>query len=269
MKKSVFIKWKNEQLAAVIDYPTNLEEGKNYPLIIICHGFIGSKVGVDRLFVKAAKELTQDQFIVLRFDLSGCGESSGEYGRTGLHDFINQLETVIDFACRVKHVDPEQITVLGHSLGGATAVLTAVNDKRVKRLILWSAVANPYEDIRRIVGKETVRSLKYRSEIDYLGYTLTEPFFESLARYQPLQIADRFIGNVLIVHGTGDEEIPVRYAKDYEQAFSKRACGNAASYEIAGANHTISNGGHFTDLIHITRKWIRNDMKITLNQNVS
>ena len=88
LKQSQYIEWKNETLAATIDFPKNLVFGKKYPFIIICHGFIGSKVGVDRLFVKAAEEFTMDGAIVLRFDFAGCGESSGNYGETGLDAFI-------------------------------------------------------------------------------------------------------------------------------------------------------------------------------------
>ncbi|WP_394232411.1 alpha/beta hydrolase family protein [Niallia oryzisoli] len=269
MKTSIFIDWKQETLSASIDYPENMVEGEKYPLVIICHGFIGSKVGVDRLFVKTAQELNQDQTIVLRFDLSGCGESSGDYGKTGLHDFIDQLRTVIDYACHLQQIDPEQITLLGHSLGGATVVLTAAGDKRIKRLILWSSVANPYEDIRRIVGKEKGRSLKNGAEVDYCGYSLTKPFFESLSYYQPLQMAAHFPGNVLILHGTDDEDIPVKYAKEYEAAFSKRLNGKATSYEILGANHTISNSVHFSDLIRTTRNWLENELELEQKQNVS
>ncbi|KAA9025760.1 alpha/beta hydrolase [Niallia endozanthoxylica] len=269
MKQSVFINWKEEQLSATIDYPDNLKEGVKYPLVIICHGFIGSKVGVDRLFVKAAQQLNQDQLIVLRFDLSGCGESSGNYGQTGLHDFIDQLRTVIDFSCQLKQINSNQITLLGHSLGGATAVLTAVKDVRIKRLILWSSVAYPLEDISRIVGKENVRSLELVSEFDYLGYSLTMPFFESLAFYQPLQSTVHYSGNVLIVHGTGDDDIPVKYAKEYEKTLSKRLSGKVIRYEINGANHTYSNAAHFTELIQTTRKWVCDEMNIEQKQNVS
>ncbi|WP_234978420.1 alpha/beta hydrolase [Bacillus tuaregi] len=270
MKKSLVINWKNESLATAIDYPSQLEEGERYPLIIICHGFIGSKVGVDRLFVKAAQEFNKEQSIVLRFDLAGCGESSGEYGKTGLHDFIDQLATVIEFASKnIMQIDRNQITLLGHSLGGATAVLTAVMDKRIKRLVLWSAAALPYKDIRRIVGKEKVRLLKHESEIDYLGYSLTKPFFDSLVGYEPLQTAVQYTGNVLIVHGTGDEDLPVQYAKEYARAFSQRQMGRVTSYEIAGANHTISNGEHFSELMRTTIKWLNEEVKAQQNQNVS
>jgi uncharacterized protein len=257
LKQSQYIEWKNETLAATIDFPKNLVFGKKYPFIIICHGFIGSKVGVDRLFVKAAEEFTMDGAIVLRFDFAGCGESSGNYGETGLDAFIHQLQAVLDYSINhIEQIDRNNITVLGHSLGGATAVLTAAIDSRIRHLILWSSVAQPYEDIKRIVGTEKVSSLKTGSFIDYMGYQFGEHFFQSLKGFKPLQAATEFKGDVLILHGTGDHDIPVAYAKDYESAFKSRKWGGCLKYEIIGANHTISNYNHFSQLMTITRNWL-------------
>ncbi len=256
MKEQILIRWKEHQLAATIDYPRNMQLGSKYPLLIICHGFVGSKVGVDRLFVKTANALTKEQMIVLRFDYSGCGESSGDYGKTGLHELIDQTRTVIDFGVNLEQVDPKEITLLGHSLGGATAALTAANKQQIKQLILWSAVAHPYDDISRIVGKEKVRSLKNIPSIDYLGYGLTKPFFNALSRYEPLQSAAKFSGDVLLIHGTGDEDIPVSYIKDYEKVFTERVSGECETYEIQDANHTFSNSTHFNQVIAHTVNWL-------------
>lgn len=257
MREQILISWKEHQLAAVIDYPKNMQLGKKYPLLIICHGFIGSKVGVDRLFVKTANALTKEELIVLRFDYSGCGESSGDYGITGLHNLIDQTRTVIEFGFNLKQVDQKDITLLGHSLGGATAALTAAIEQRINRLILWSAVAHPYEDIRRIVGIEKVRSLKKVPSIDYLGYDLTRTFFDALSKYEPLQSAAQFSGDVLLIHGSGDEEIPVSYLKDYEKVFTERVSGECEIHEIHDANHTFSNSIHFNEVIAHTVNWLR------------
>ena len=187
----------------------------------------------------------------------------------GLHDFIDQTKTVIDYAYRLKQVDQSQITLLGHSLGGAKAVITASRDTRIKRLILWSSVAHPYEDIKQIVCRDKVKSLKDVTDIDYMGYTLTRPFFNSLLPYQPLLETVDFPGNVLIFHGTSDEDIPVQYAREFEKAFAKRGSGTCTRHEIEGANHTFSNTTHFLELIQFTRKWAKNEISISNTKSVS
>lgn len=261
LRKTHFIKWKNEILSASIDFPNNLQEGIKYPFVIICHGFIGSKVGVDRLFVKAAEELIQDQSIVLRFDFAGCGESSGVYGKTGLDDLIHQLETVIEYSLdQITQIDKEKITLIGHSLGGATALLVAATDQRIRHLVLWSSVAKPYEDLRRIIGKEKMRALTKGSSVEYMGYLFQDRFFRSLKEFDPLHAATVFKGNVLILHGTGDDDIPVSYAKEYEAAFQTREMGSCIRHEIKDADHTISNYHHFKELITNTRNWMNREL---------
>ena len=108
---------------------------------------------------------------------------------------------------------------LGHSLGGATAVLTAAKDHRVKTLVLWSAVAHPHNDIVRIVGKNEYEKLPKGGTIDHHGYRLTSRFFESLSQHQPFEQLRKFSGDVLVVHGTADEAIPVDYAPLYQKLF--------------------------------------------------
>lgn len=262
MRESLFIDWNKEKIAVTIDYPENIQVNKKYPVVIICHGFIGSKVGVDRLFVKTAQGLTEDNNIVVRFDYVGCGESSGDYGKTGLHDLIAQTKKMIDFTYQLKQVEQDDITLLGHSLGGATAVLTASKDHRIKNMIIWSAVANPYKDIKQIVGREKVRTLKKNDTIQYLGYQFSKRFFDSLSDYEPLQSASQFPGDVLIIHGTGDNEIPVNYATEYERAFRNRHEGKNMKFEIIEANHTYSDVDHFSELISISRQWLQNNINL-------
>ncbi|WP_077213404.1 alpha/beta hydrolase family protein [Bacillus dakarensis] len=262
MATQVTIPWKNKELTGTIHYPNEQSSSlAEYPLIIICHGFVGSRIGVDRLFVKAAMELTKDPSIVLRFDYSGCGESEGVYGQTGLDDFIDQTRSVIDFGEKLSKVDKNQIYLLGHSLGGATAVLTAVRDQRVRNLVIWSAVAKPFRDIINIVGVHNIPSIKKSIPVDYLGYSFEKKYFESLSMFSPLTELHAFSGDVLILHGSGDDEIPVEYSELYYQAFLQRTAGSSERKIIANANHTFSSTAHFNELISATRNWLSSHRK--------
>lgn len=62
MERQIGIRFENEELAATIHYPNRPNEGerqRRVPLVVICHGFVGNRIGVDRLFVKTARELAE------------------------------------------------------------------------------------------------------------------------------------------------------------------------------------------------------------------
>lgn len=266
MERHITIRHKEEELTASIHYPskTNQEEGKTArtPLVVICHGFVGSRIGVDRLFVKTARELAEDGYMVLRFDYAGCGESSGNYGKEGLDSMIDQTRTVLDYALTCSDVDPTRVTLIGHSLGGAVAILTAARDRRVKNLVLWSAVGYPFNDIVKITGRGVYDHAVKTGFSDYLGYELTPAFFESLAPFQPFQEALKFSGDVLIVHGTSDDDIPVDYAFLYQKVFWMRQEGRCDKEIIFQADHTYSSGPHRKQLLHRTKEWLNDQANI-------
>ncbi|WP_152396557.1 alpha/beta hydrolase [Paenibacillus guangzhouensis] len=264
MERHITIKHEDLQLAGTIHYPEGVcsagkqgQEGFRVPLVVICHGFVGNRIGVDRLFVKTARELALAGNLVLRFDYGGCGESSGEYGDLGLESMIAQTRTALDYALDCCDVDLSRVTLLGHSLGGAVALLTAVKDRRVKRLVMWSAVGYPFNDIVKIIGRSGYDESKLKGKTDYAGYSFTPKYFDSLGLYQPFQETNRFAGDVLLIHGTSDDVIPVDYSFLYEKTFWLRSDGRCDKEIIFQADHTYSTGTHQTQVIGKTKMWLR------------
>ncbi|MBO7747437.1 alpha/beta fold hydrolase [Paenibacillus sp. MWE-103] len=247
------------ELSGVLQYPVVPEGakcGNKYPLVIVCHGFIGNRMGTDRLFVEAAERLTRSGYLVLRFDYGGCGESGGDYGGGGLDALIEQTRTVIDYASSLDLVDSERLILLGHSLGGAVAVLTAARDSRVKSLVLWAPVAHPFMDIRNIIGTKAIEEIENVGKTDYMHYQFTKRFADSLAQYQPLTELRGFGGDVLIVHGTADTVVPVDYCFLYQKMFWLRKEGNCDKEVILQGDHTFSSKTSRDELFDISLRWI-------------
>lgn len=232
------------------------KSGVKYPLVIICHGFIGSRIGVNRLFVKAAREIASHGWAVLRFDYGGCGESEGDYGAGGLDVLLSQTRDVIDAAVQLEQVDTERIFLLGHSLGGAVSMIAASLDKRVQSLVLWAAVARPYDDIVRIVGEQHYQEALLFGRTDHCGYALQDRFFQSLNGTLPLRQAKQFEGDILLLHGNRDEVIPLDAMFHYERELRLRRRGRCETEIVVGGDHTFSSEEGYNRLIASTVSWL-------------
>lgn len=267
MERQIVIQHQNEEITASVHYPaaTAKKSGRckdRVPLVIICHGFVGSRIGVDRLFVKTARDLAEEGYLVIRFDYIGCGESTGSYGKEGLDSMVAQTRTVLDYGETIGDVDPTRITLIGHSLGGAVALLTAVRDRRVKNLVMWSSVGYPFSDIVKITERKVYDDAMKYGHSDYLGYEFTPIFFDSLGTSQPFQEATKFTGNVLVIHGTSDDEIPVDYAFLFQKVFWMRPEGRCDKEIIFQGDHTFSVGEHRQQLIKRTKDWLNEQESI-------
>lgn len=260
MKRQMNIKLGQWELAATLHVPEAREEeqGARIPVVVICHGFVGNRIGTDRLFVKAAKALEESGFAVLRFDYAGCGESEGDYGQTGMGSWIDQTRYALDTVLDLDFIDHTKVALLGHSLGGAVAVATAAVDKRVNTLVLWAPVGHPFVDIVELVGRETYDEAVTKGAVEHAGYSLSHSFFQSLAPAHPLQEAKHFAGDVFLVHGTSDPVISVDYSFLYQKVFWTRGTGLCDKEIITGADHTFSTKGHSAIAIGQTVDWLKN-----------
>jgi hypothetical protein len=260
MERSITFPYRQLELAATVHYPCaqkRKQEDKRWPAVIICHGFVGNRIGVNRLFVKAARRLAQEGYFVLRFDYAGCGESEGEYGSYGIDSFIEQTRRALDYTLSIDCIDKSRVFLLGHSLGGAVARLTAEKDSRVSSLILWAPVSHPLSDIIRIVGRPTYEEATRSGKAEHSGYHLSDAFFASLAQAQPLAPGSSFLGDVLILHGTRDEDIPVDACYLYESLLRQRTIGQCEAHVIEGADHTFSSVAASEALFEQTCDWLQ------------
>ena len=121
------------KLSGVVHVPSGMRPGERRAAFIVLHGFGSNKTSSNTM--QPTKVLGELGYVVLRFDMRGCGESEGEFGRVICLEQVEDTRSALTFLADHPAVDPERIAVIGSSFGGAVAVYTGGVDERVAAVV--------------------------------------------------------------------------------------------------------------------------------------
>ena len=121
------------KLSGVVHVPSGMRAGERRAAFIVLHGFGSNKTSSNTM--QPTKVLGELGYVVLRFDMRGCGESEGEFGRVICLEQVEDTRNALTFLADHPAVDPERIGVIGSNFGGAVAVYTGGVDKRVAAVV--------------------------------------------------------------------------------------------------------------------------------------
>lgn len=124
--------------------------------VVIFDAFGEEKKCAFRLMVRLARACSERGFAVLRFDLSGCGESSGEPARTCWDDWTRDADSAVSFLQSQEGV--EEWVAVGARLGGLLAARTA-SVKQAAGLCLVEPI---------LAGEDCLRDLERRQKIKHM-----------------------------------------------------------------------------------------------------
>ncbi len=243
MQKPIVFKNHAMDLYGVLHLPER-RNAMPAPVVVLCHGFTGTKVEPHRIFVKMARDLASRGIAALRFDFRGSGDSEGNFEDMTLGGEISDTIKALDWIeqnAENEDLDAARIGLLGLSMGGLVAACTAGRDKRVKALALWGAVSDLNASLARNQKdrKDSIRPTP-SGLVDYGGNLLGKPFFAEFPKIRPVEEIAKFRGPVLILHGTNDDREPASNADAYFAAVSRRDPRNRKIL-IEGADHTFSS----------------------------
>jgi pimeloyl-ACP methyl ester carboxylesterase len=105
-----------------------------------------------RPFLQIAEYLSKRGIAVLRYNKRGIGSNgtildAGVVTNTTFQNLLQDAETALEVLLQQPEVNKDDITILGHSEGTWIAPRIAIEDHRVKKIVLMSAGARNLNDI--------------------------------------------------------------------------------------------------------------------------
>ncbi len=100
-----------------------------------------------KLFLVWADHLTRLGIAVLRFDKRSAGQSTGDYHSSSIENFAGDVLAGIEYLKTRKEINHKQIGLIGHSEGGSTASLAAVQSKDVVFVVLMASAGVNWEEL--------------------------------------------------------------------------------------------------------------------------
>jgi pimeloyl-ACP methyl ester carboxylesterase len=225
--------------------------------IVVCHGFKGFKDW--GFFPYLCEELARrTDCLTVGFNFTGSGVEERleeftaleRFGRNTFSRELEDLEIVLDGLTvgrlgDVRVPEARRFGLMGHSRGGATALLKASRRRQVQALVTWAAVASLGRYLELYAGRweagepvfiENARTGQqmplYRNVMDDLRANAERLDVQRAAAHLDIPY--------LIVHGSEDESVPLA---DGERL--AMAAPEATLERIEGAGHTMGAGHPF------------------------
>lgn len=192
-KHKIRIENQGEGVSSVLHLP----EYKNSPAVIICHGLFRNKD--DKVLVELAETLCSKNIIVLRFDFRGCGASEGDSVNYCFDSEISDIHAAIQFLKKLKSFNGN-MGIVGHSHGGASAILASQNRDDIKAVVTIAPVASPKDRW----SKREIKEVNEQGYVIYKGFKVGKKMWLSAVKHNPKSSVRNIKCPILFIVGSED-----------------------------------------------------------------
>jgi len=241
--------------------PTDFDPNKKYPVLMFVYGGPGSQTvtnswgGSNYLWYQV---LADKGLIVMSVDNRGTGARGAEfkkatYANLGKYEIEDQIEAA-RWLGNQPYIDKDRIGIWGHSFGGYMTLLGLTKGNGIFRAGISVA---PVTNWRFYDSIYTERYLKTPQE-NASGYD----------QNSPLSFADKLQGDLLLIHGTGDDNVHFQNAVAMQDALID-ANKQFESFYYPNRNHGIYGGNtyihRFTMMTDFLQRKLINPEKAPMN----
>lgn len=193
------------------------EVTKRVPLVIMSHGYNGCKND----FEKTAEYFADAGIASVACTFCG-GSTKDESGfPTTQMTLFTEKEDLIAILEKMEEepiVDKKHIFLFGASQGGLISAMAAeeCKEKIAGMILLFPALCIADNWKERFVSENDIPK-----EVDFWGMKLGDVFFKSMRSFETFKILGHFARPVLIMHGTEDAIVPIKYSMKAVKQYPK------------------------------------------------
>ena len=181
--------------------PSQNESSHPAPTIILVHGW-GRNAGFMLPYIK---RLYPSGYNLLAFDLRSHGNSDSDK-HPNMLQFSEDIRAAIEYILKQDTVKPDEIGVLGLSVGGSAAIHAAAFDNRIKSVISIGAFANPVDIMRHQFQKKHIPFFPMMwLPMKYFQFKMGAKFNQ----IAPVNIIKNTKANIFLIHGSNDKVVPI------------------------------------------------------------
>jgi putative redox protein len=214
--------------------------------VLLCHGMESNKES--EKLVHVGRSLAQRNIPSLRFDFSFVGESSGTFEDITYSGEVEDLSAAFSY---LTGRYPGKIGILGSSMGGTVALLFAAQQTAIAAIATVAAPIHPENFPTRLLTPAEVGQWRKQGFIFYHGQRLNVTLLDDLEKINVPAAAKEISCPVLILHGDGDEMVPVDEAREiyaYLRSVKKLVI-------LKGADHRLSDPDLMSSAVTQVIEW--------------
>lgn len=204
---------RDTKITASFVVPT-VENENGYPLVILAHGFLGSREESGS-FTEVAAGLAENGIASIRLDFPGCNESEDTFMNYTLYNMVDDVNSVLAYAKENAKINEDKIGILGYSMGGRVAV-QSLESIDADTVVLWAPAVSDglsamqlmgnEEELNQIIadseGKDSATILAWGEPVD-----VAPDFLTQIRDTNPTQILNEYKGNLMFVLGGVDDVV--------------------------------------------------------------
>lgn len=249
--KCVFKNTSGLNLDARLDLPVDFNTNENIrAFIVFCHCFTCSKETITTY--RLSRLLAEQGYGVLRFDFSGLGNSEGDFSDTTFSGMQDDLNSAINFL-KKNYRTPQFL--MGHSLGGTTAISVAKNHDEIKAVVTIASPSEPqhvlhhFGDAVPLLEKNEMASFFVASR----RFNIKPDFLQDVRAFDMQENLSKLNKPVLIINVENDSLVKESNAQDIQQWVK----AETKLVTLKNTDHLLTNREATAEAAEIILDWIK------------